>query len=95
MCIIAAIEFLWVSLFLQAAIKQMSDPASSGNIHHTKVSLMIKLPDKQTTIMSVPGLWVFDDIRELKNHDEVHDDDVCWLGKDWNENVSFGGKKET
>ena len=34
-------------------------------------------------------------IRELKNHDEVHDDDVCWLGKDWNENLSFGGKKET
>ena len=34
-------------------------------------------------------------IRELKNHDEVDDDDVCWLGKDWNENVSFGGKKET
>ena len=33
--------------------------------------------------------------RELKNHDEVHDDDVCWLGKHWNENVSFGGKKET
>ena len=33
--------------------------------------------------------------RELKNHDEVHDDDVCRLGKDWNENVSFGGKKET
>ena len=30
--------------------------------------------------------------RELKNHDEVHDDDVCWLGKDWNENVSFGRK---
>ena len=52
-------RILWVSLFVQAAIKQMSDPASSGNIHHTKVSLMIKLPDKQTTIMSVPGLWVF------------------------------------
>ena len=34
-------------------------------------------------------------IRELKNHDEVHDDDVCWLGKDWNENVGFGGKKES
>ena len=34
-------------------------------------------------------------IRELKNHDEVHNDDVCWLGKDWNENGSFGGKKET
>ena len=35
-------------------------------------------------------------IRELKNHNEVHDDDdVYWLGKDWNENVSFGGKKET
>ena len=34
--------------------------------------------------------------RELKNHDEVHDDDdVCWLGNDWNENVSFDGKKET
>ena len=33
--------------------------------------------------------------RELKNHDEVHDDDVCGLGKDWNENVSFGGKMET
>ena len=33
--------------------------------------------------------------RELKNRDEVHDDDVCWLGKDWNENVSFGGKRET
>ena len=32
--------------------------------------------------------------RELKNHDEVRDDDVCWLGKDWNENVGFGGKKE-
>ena len=28
--------------------------------------------------------------RELKNHD-----DVCCLGKDWNENVGFGGKKET
>ena len=35
------------------------------------------------------------DIRELKNHDEVHDDDVCWPGKHWNENVSFGEKKET
>ena len=34
-------------------------------------------------------------VRELKNHDEVHDDNVCWMGKDWNENVSFGGKKET
>ena len=35
--------------------------------------------------------------RELKNHDKVHDDDddVCWLGKDWKENVFFGGKKET
>ena len=33
--------------------------------------------------------------RELKNHDKVHDDDVCWLRKDWNKNVSFGGKKET
>ena len=33
--------------------------------------------------------------RELKNHDEVHDDDVCCQGKDWNENVGFGGKKET
>ena len=33
--------------------------------------------------------------RELKNHDEVHDDDVCSLGKDWNENVGFGGKKES
>ena len=32
--------------------------------------------------------------RELKNHDEVHDDDVRLLGKDWNENVGFGGKKE-
>ena len=34
-------------------------------------------------------------IRELKNHNEVHDDDVSWLGKDWNENVSFSVKKET
>ena len=34
-------------------------------------------------------------IRELKNHDEVHDDDVSCPGKDWKENVSFGGKKET
>ena len=34
-------------------------------------------------------------IRELKNHDEVHDDDVRWLGKDWNENVGFGEKKES
>ena len=33
--------------------------------------------------------------RELKNHDEVHDDNVLLTGKDWNENVSFGGKKET
>ena len=33
--------------------------------------------------------------RELKNHDEVYDDDVCRLEKDLNENVSFGGKKET
>ena len=32
--------------------------------------------------------------KELKNYDEVYDDDVYWLGKDWNENVSFGGKKE-
>ena len=43
-------------LYLQAALRKMSDPAISSNIHHTKVSLMIKLPDKQTTIMSVPGL---------------------------------------
>ena len=35
------------------------------------------------------------DIRELKNHDEVHDDNVCCLGKDWNETVGFGGKKES
>ena len=35
------------------------------------------------------------DNRELKNHDEVHKDDVCWLGKEWNENVCFGGKKKT
>ena len=42
-------------LCLQAAIRKMSDPSTSG-IHHTKVSLMIKLPDKQTTVMSVPGL---------------------------------------
>ena len=33
------------------------------------------------------------DNRKLKNHDEVHDVDVCSLGKDWNENVSFGGGK--
>ena len=26
---------------------------------------------------------------------EVHDDNVCWLWKDWNENVSFVVKKET
>ena len=36
-----------------------------------------------------------DTIGNFKNHDEVHDDDVCWQGKDWNENVSFGRKKET
>ena len=36
-----------------------------------------------------------DIIRELKNHDEVHDEDVCRLGNDWNENVSFGGKNKT
>ena len=35
------------------------------------------------------------DVRELKNQDEVHNEDVCSPGKDWNENVSFGGKKET
>ena len=35
------------------------------------------------------------DNRELKNHDEVHNDDVSWPGKDWKDNVSFGGKKET
>lgn len=46
-------------LFLQAVIGQISDPEKSSNVHHSKVSLMIKLPDKQTTIMSVPGLWVF------------------------------------
>ena len=34
-------------------------------------------------------------IRELQNHDEGHDDEVCWLGNDWNENVSYGGKMET
>ena len=34
-------------------------------------------------------------IRELKSHNEVHDDVVSWLGKDWNENVSFSVKKET
>ena len=49
---------------------------------------------------SVPSSWTIaccglPNIRELKNHDEVHDDDICWLGKNWNENVSFGGKKET
>ena len=48
--------------------------------------------DKENVNVDVSGEEVN---RELKNHDEVHDDDVCWLGKDWNENVSFGGKKET
>ena len=33
--------------------------------------------------------------RELKNHDEVPDADVCSLGNDRNGNVSFDGKKET
>ena len=49
-------------------------------------------PDKQ--LLLIPKISG-PDIRELKNHDEVHDDDVCWLGKDWNENVGFGGKKES
>ncbi|PFX19373.1 Protein cordon-bleu, partial [Stylophora pistillata] len=47
----------------QAVIGKMSDPASS-NIHHTKVSLMIKLPDKQTTVVSVPGLLTMSELFE-------------------------------
>ena len=35
------------------------------------------------------------DIRELKNHDESHDDDVYRPLKDWSDDVSFGGKKES
>ena len=35
------------------------------------------------------------DVREFKNHDEVHDDNVSWLLKDWNEVVSYRGKKES
>ena len=57
----------------------------------------IKVQKKEKEIFvlspSVREKWRIE--RKLKNHDEVHDDDVCWLGKDWNENVSFGGKKET
>ena len=42
-----------------------------------------------------PRCRLIANIRELKNHDEVHDDDVRCLGKDWNENVGFGEKKES
>ncbi|XP_078377063.1 LOW QUALITY PROTEIN: uncharacterized protein LOC144660326 [Oculina patagonica] len=55
----------------KAMIRKMSDPDSSSNIQYTKVSLMIKLPDKQSTIMSVPGLLtmseLFDMICEKEN----------------------------
>jgi len=49
----------------KAVIKQISDPTSSSSIHHTKVSLMIKLPDKQTTVMSVPGLLTMSELFEM------------------------------
>ena len=50
---------------------------------------------KLRKIIAEQQVCYFHYIRELDNHDEVHDDDVRWLGKDWNENVGFGGKKET
>ena len=36
----------------------MSDPGNDSNstLQRMKVSLLVKLPDKQTTVMSVPGL---------------------------------------
>ena len=52
---------------------------------------MIAITVKLLHLLSKP----YQDNGELKNHDEVHDDDVCLLGKDWNENVIFGGEKET
>ena len=49
--------------------------------------------------MNCTKIWnkceTYYDNRELKNHDEVHDHDVSWLGKDRNKNVSLGGKKES
>ena len=53
----------------------------------------------RSTVIWIRGSWesvsscLASHSGELKNHDEA--DDVCWLGRDWNENVSFGGKKET
>ena len=53
-------------------------------------TVLREIIDSELTSIAIVG-----SIRELKNHDEVYDDDVCWLGKDWNENVGFGGKKES
>ena len=33
----------------------LSDPKSSA-LNHTKVSIMVKLPNKESTVISVPGL---------------------------------------
>ncbi|XP_068715419.1 serine-rich adhesin for platelets-like isoform X2 [Montipora foliosa] len=60
-----AAQLMKQQLERKAVIKQMSDPTSSSDIHHTKVSLIIKLPDKQTTIMSVPGLLTMSELFDL------------------------------
>ena len=72
----------------------------AGSINWTKISLIptswILTPTHLQQAVILQSSYSFPYARavnrELKNHDEVYDDDVCWPGKHWNENVSFGGK---
>ena len=72
------------------------DPTSTPQWHSRLLSMLVFCCNSFNACRSLRGRLCFGFvIRELKNHNEFHDDDVCWLGKDWNENVSFDGKKET
>ena len=72
------------------------DPTSTPQWHSRLLSMLVFCCNSFNACRSLRGRLCFGFvIRELKNHNEFHDDEVCWLGKDWNENVSFDGKKET
>ena len=76
--------------------RPLIDPISTPQWHSRLLSMLVFCCNSFNACRSLRGRLCFGFvIRELKNHNEFHDDEVCWLGKDWNENVSFDGKKET
>ncbi|XP_031564661.1 titin-like isoform X2 [Actinia tenebrosa] len=48
----------------KAMVSQISDPKVSS-VPHSKTSLIVKLPNKETTVMSVPGLLTMSELFDL------------------------------